>query len=78
MWRAASTHQVRKFESLIWQIREENEDAYEYLMEIPLEKWTVSHDGGKRWGVLTTNISESFNGVLKKAHGLPVTFMVRL
>ncbi|KAG5613893.1 hypothetical protein H5410_013717 [Solanum commersonii] len=24
MWRAASTHQVRKFESLMWQIREEN------------------------------------------------------
>ena len=51
---------------------------YEYLMEISLEKWTVSHDGGKRWGVLTTNLSESFNGVLKKARGLSVTSMVRL
>ncbi|KAH0747259.1 hypothetical protein KY285_008916 [Solanum tuberosum] len=78
MWRAASAHQVRKFESLIWQIREENEEAYEYLMEIPLDKWTVSQDGGKRWGVLTTNLSESFNGVLKKERGLPVTTMVRL
>ncbi|KAG5570179.1 hypothetical protein H5410_059945 [Solanum commersonii] len=58
MWRAASAHQVRKFESLMWQIREENVEAYEYLMEIPLDKWTVSHDGGKRWGVLTTNLSE--------------------
>ncbi|KAH0703208.1 hypothetical protein KY285_017486 [Solanum tuberosum] len=47
-------------------------------MEIPLDKWTISHDGGKRWGVLTTNLSESFNGVLKKARGLPVTAMVRL
>ncbi|KAG5613079.1 hypothetical protein H5410_024360 [Solanum commersonii] len=54
---------------------EENVEAYEYLMEIPLDKWTVSHDGGKRWGVLTTNLSESFNGVLKKARGLPVTAM---
>ncbi|KAH0705428.1 hypothetical protein KY289_010504 [Solanum tuberosum] len=78
MWRAASAHQVRKFESLMWQIREENVEAHEYLMEIPLDKWTVSHDGGKRWGVLTTNLSESFNGVLKKARGLPVTAMVRL
>ncbi|KAH0688497.1 hypothetical protein KY290_017321 [Solanum tuberosum] len=78
MWRAASAHQVRKFESLIWQIREENEETYEYLMEMPLDKWTVSHDGGKRWGVLTTNLSESFNGVLKKVRGLPVTAMVRL
>ncbi|XP_015163294.1 uncharacterized protein [Solanum tuberosum] len=78
MWRAASAHQVRKFESLMWQIREENVEAHEYLMEIPLDKWTVSHDGGKRWGVLTTNLSESFNGVLKKARGLPVIAMVRL
>ncbi|KAG5610536.1 hypothetical protein H5410_021817 [Solanum commersonii] len=78
MWRAASAHQVRKFESLMWQIREENVEAHEYLMEIPLDKWTISHDGGKRWGVLTTNLSESFNGVLKKARGLPVTAMVRL
>ena len=29
-------------------------------------------------GVLTTNLSESFNGVLKKARGLPVTAMIRL
>ncbi|KAG5624421.1 hypothetical protein H5410_009639 [Solanum commersonii] len=50
----------------MWQIREENIEAHEYLMEIPLDKWPVSHDSGKRWGVLTTNLSESFNGVLKK------------
>ncbi|KAG5609958.1 hypothetical protein H5410_021239 [Solanum commersonii] len=42
MWRAASAHQVRKFESLMWQIREENVEAHEYLMEIPLDKWTLA------------------------------------
>ncbi|KAH0647500.1 hypothetical protein KY285_032748 [Solanum tuberosum] len=78
MWRAATAHQVRKFEALMWEIQEENREAYEYLMRIPLNKWTVSHDDGKRWGVLTTNLSESFNGLLKKARGLPVTAMVRL
>ncbi|KAH0637564.1 hypothetical protein KY289_037479 [Solanum tuberosum] len=78
MWRAATAHQVRKFEALMWEIQEENREAYEYLMRIPLNKWTVSHDDGKRWGVLTTNLSESFNELLKKARGLPVTAMVRL
>ncbi|KAH0722137.1 hypothetical protein KY289_005181 [Solanum tuberosum] len=34
-----------------------------------------SMDGGKRWGMLTTNSSESFNGLLKSARGLPVTAM---
>lgn len=67
MWRATSAHQVRKFESMIWQIKEENIEAHEYLMEIPLDKWTVSNDDGKRWGVLTINLSESFNRVLKKS-----------
>ena len=47
-------------------------------MEIPLDKWTVSHDSEKKWGVLTTNFSESFNGVLKKARGFSVTAMVKL
>ncbi|PHU16511.1 hypothetical protein BC332_17716 [Capsicum chinense] len=78
MWNAASAHQVRKFKALMWEIREENEEAYEYLMQFPLDKWTISHDDGKRWGVLTTNLSESFNGLLKKARGLPVITMVRL
>ncbi|KAH0728941.1 hypothetical protein KY289_000129 [Solanum tuberosum] len=37
-----------------------------------------SVDGGRRWEMLTTNSSESFNGLLKSARGLPVTAMVRL
>ncbi|XP_047263701.1 uncharacterized protein LOC124896216 [Capsicum annuum] len=76
MWNAASAHQVRKFEALMWEIREENEEVYEYLMQFPLNKWTISHDDGKKLGVLTRNLSESFNGLLKKARGLPVIAMV--
>ncbi|KAG5616474.1 hypothetical protein H5410_016298, partial [Solanum commersonii] len=57
MWRAASAHQVRKFESLMWQIREENVEAHEYLMEIPLDKWTISHD---EWGLARNFVSEHF------------------
>ncbi|PHT27160.1 hypothetical protein CQW23_33223 [Capsicum baccatum] len=35
-------------------------------------------DDGRRWGAMTTNVSESYNGLLKKARGLPVTAMVRM
>ena len=45
-------------------------------MSKDLDKWTKSHDGGRRYGVMTTNISECFNGVLKGAHGLPIVAMV--
>ncbi|XP_030940266.1 uncharacterized protein LOC115965232 [Quercus lobata] len=49
---------------------------YTYLMKEDLDMWTQLHDGGYRYGVMTTNVSESFNGVLKGAHGLPISAMV--
>ncbi|XP_075662902.1 uncharacterized protein LOC142632358 [Castanea sativa] len=49
---------------------------YTYLMSEDVEKWTQSHDGGRRYGAMTTNISECFNGVLKGARGLPIAAMV--
>ena len=49
---------------------------YTYLMSKDMDKWTQSHDGGRRYGVMTTNISECFNGVLKGARGLPIVAMV--
>ncbi|XP_075674775.1 uncharacterized protein LOC142643959 [Castanea sativa] len=49
---------------------------YIYLMSEDVEKWTQSHDGGRRYGAMTTNISECFNGILKGARGLPIAAMV--
>ena len=49
---------------------------YTYLMSKDLDKWTQSHNGGRHYGAMTTNISECFNGVLKGAHGLPIAAIV--
>ena len=49
---------------------------YTYLMKEDLDLWTQLHDGGYHYGVMTTNVSECFNGVLKGARGLPITAMV--
>ena len=49
---------------------------YTYLMSEDLDKWTQSQDGGRRYGAMTTNISECFNGVLKGARDLPIAAMV--
>ncbi|XP_049397245.1 uncharacterized protein LOC125861370 [Solanum stenotomum] len=59
-------------------IKEINPETYVWLMKNDLDKWTLHRDGGRRWGMLTTNSFESFNGRLKSARGLPVTAMVRL
>ena len=49
---------------------------YTYLMSESVDMWTQSHNGGRRFGVMTTNISQCFNGVLKGARGLPIAAMV--
>ena len=41
--------------------------------KISLEKWTLTYDeGGARYGQMTTNLSESFNGVLKGIRSFPI------
>ena len=45
---------------------------------IPFEKWSLSHDEGRRYGIMTTNMSEVFNSILKGAQSLPVTTLVQL
>ncbi|XP_015169283.1 uncharacterized protein [Solanum tuberosum] len=60
------------------QIQTLNAEVFKWLNDLPLEKWTMYLDNGHKWGSLTTKVSESYNGVLKKARGLPITAMVRL
>ena len=50
--------------------------SYIYLMSGSVDMWTQSHDGGRCFGAMTTNISECFNGVLKGARGLPTAALV--
>ncbi|KAK4409347.1 hypothetical protein Sango_0007700 [Sesamum angolense] len=60
------------------EIKKHDVKAFAYLDQINKEKWTASHDGGWRCGILTTNISECINGVLKGARRLPVSALVEI
>ena len=55
-----------------------NPKVQQLLEVIPLEIWVLSHDGGRRYGIMTTNMSEVFNSVLKGAHSLPIAALVQL
>nr|GFD20952.1 hypothetical protein [Tanacetum cinerariifolium] len=55
-----------------------NPRARQWLAGHSLSKWTLAHDGGNRYGFLTTNLSEIFNSVLKGARFLPITTCVQL
>ena len=58
--------------------KEKNQDylQYTYLMGESVDMWTQSHDSGRRFWAMITNISEYFNGVLKGARGLPIATLV--
>ena len=77
MW-ASMENQLRKYQITRDRITQLSADGENYLKEIPVEKWTLAHDRGHRYGAMTTNLSESFNGILKSARNLPITALVEL
>ena len=80
MCRAAMESKVKKFISHMDTIGKINVDARNWLEHISLEKLAFSHDGGGegRYEIMTTNMSEVFNGILKGARNLPITTLVQL
>ena len=76
--RAALATTQRKFNRHMVMIERINSEAQQLLEAIPLELWELSHDGGRRYGIMTTNISEVFNSVLKGTRNLPITALVQL
>ncbi|KAL0389060.1 UNVERIFIED_CONTAM: hypothetical protein Scaly_0263100 [Sesamum calycinum] len=77
-WQAGSEYQLRKFNRIMDEIKKQDVKAFAYLDAINKKKWTASHDGGWRCGILTTNMSECINGVLKGARRLPVSALVEI
>ncbi|KAL0388365.1 UNVERIFIED_CONTAM: hypothetical protein Sradi_2718300 [Sesamum radiatum] len=77
-WQAGSEYQSRKFNRIMDEIKKQDVKAFAYLDAINKEKWTASHDGGWRCGILTTNMSECINGVLKGARRLPLSALVEI
>ncbi|KAL6343506.1 hypothetical protein AAG906_024871 [Vitis piasezkii] len=72
MCRAAMESKVKKFISHMDTIGRINVEARNWLEHISLEKLALSHDGGRRYEIMTTNMSEVFNGILKGARNLPI------
>ncbi|XP_025679127.1 uncharacterized protein [Arachis hypogaea] len=58
-------------------LRTENPAMCDWADRLEYDKWTQHHDGGKRFGHMTTNISECVNSVLKGTRNLPVTALVK-
>ena len=74
--RAALTSTERKFNKHMTIIGRINSEAQQWLEAIPFQFWALSHDGGQRYGIMTTKMSVVFNNVLKGDRSLPFTTLV--
>ena len=75
--RVVLTTEVGKLNKHMDTIERINLETQQWLEAIPLEKWTLSHDGSRRFGIMTTNMYEVFNSVLKGARSLLVIALVQ-
>ncbi|XP_074375516.1 uncharacterized protein LOC141717298 [Apium graveolens] len=73
----ASQVQPKKFDLLWEQLVMAEPREMEWFENKPLEKWTLAHDGGKRFGIMTTNHVESWNNVILEVQKLLITSSVR-
>ncbi|KAI3467702.1 hypothetical protein Pfo_024365 [Paulownia fortunei] len=75
---AGSQLTIRQFDKVMEKIKALNDDVNTYFENIDKCQWTLAYDGGWRCGILTTNMSECINGMLKGARRLPVTAIVQI
>ncbi|KAL0237708.1 hypothetical protein GEMRC1_013119 [Eukaryota sp. GEM-RC1] len=71
IWQAAGSTTVEDFLIVTQKIRILSRQAHDMLMDIK-EHWTLCHFPCCRYGHLTSNISESFNSVIRETEGAPL------
>ncbi|KAL0917559.1 hypothetical protein M5K25_012628 [Dendrobium thyrsiflorum] len=76
MYTAGNTDDPDLFNQMMVDIIKIKPEIHQWLVERDLSKWTLIFDGGFRYGVMTTNAFEAFNGILKRARGLPVQALI--
>ena len=71
-------NRVRKYQITRSRIAQLSANGDLSLRYVSVQKWTLAHNGGHRYGVITTNLSKSFNSILKSARNLPIIALVEL
>ncbi|KAH9770671.1 SWIM-type domain-containing protein [Citrus sinensis] len=69
---AAKAYRPQHFNYFMNEIQKVDERVVKYLQDAGYEKWAHSHFDGLRYSIMTTNIAESMNYVLKNPRQLPI------
>ncbi|KAI5351233.1 hypothetical protein L3X38_004124 [Prunus dulcis] len=71
----AKSYGIAKFDRHFRKIKG-NDKVAQYLESAGLHKWSRAHMDGRRYNVMTTNIAESINPVLRFARMLPMVHLI--
>ncbi|XP_022871710.1 uncharacterized protein LOC111390826 [Olea europaea var. sylvestris] len=74
--RAALAYRVSKFDQLMTQIRTIRPSMASYLERAGISTWSRAHFVGNRYNVMTNNITESLNSVLRRQKSFPITLLI--
>ncbi|KAL4390128.1 hypothetical protein AHAS_Ahas03G0114100 [Arachis hypogaea] len=74
---AAYSKSQREFAHYFGRLRGENEAITKWLDEMPRSQWAQFTDEGRRFGHMTTNISECINTVMKGSQNFPIMAFVK-
>ncbi|XP_027362556.1 uncharacterized protein LOC113870158 [Abrus precatorius] len=78
LMKLAYTPCKQRFEAGLNKFRSHSPEVQTWIDNISKEKWSLAYDHeGRRYGHMTTNLSESVNKVLKEARNLPITTLVK-
>ena len=69
---AAKAYLQNKFFQYMTDLRNVNMRAVQYLEEIEVERWARCRFTTKRYNLMTTNIAECMNAILRDAREMPV------
>lgn len=74
--KAARAYRLSEFYSTFNEIKNVNASCAEYQMEIGFPHWARSHFEGNRYNIMTSNVAETWNSVLRDAREYPILSLI--
>ncbi|XP_013589554.1 PREDICTED: uncharacterized protein LOC106297987 [Brassica oleracea var. oleracea] len=74
--KAGRAYRLADFYKIFNEIKRVNASCADYLIGIGFEHWVRSHFPGRRFNIITSNVAESWNAVLREAREYPILALV--
>ncbi|XP_024009461.1 uncharacterized protein LOC112084543 [Eutrema salsugineum] len=74
--RVAYAYNIYDYNIYMAELRQIKPELADYLEEADVSLWSRVHFFGDKYNIKTSNVAESINAALNKAHGYPISFLL--